>query len=221
MGTSEKYFQELTEKELIQIHLNASNPSFTKDFAVISTLATLLGEVRHAFNYEKSKNILPLIGMTTILDQLGNCYSSSRRPIFPNPKSSGIKKALYYFANLQQNDKKLEIIYALRNGITHNSSFISTNKNGIEKGKNYIFHYDNNQTKLIINSAEEWDSELSNINSRTITLINPSLLLILIENCVVQANDDNEQNKLTIDLIKGKEELIHSFLHWLPNKNVR
>ncbi|MFV8269339.1 hypothetical protein ACNQGP_05305 [Flavobacterium sp. GT2N3] len=216
MRNFDKRLQDLTDNEIIDIHLNAYHETTTIDFRVISTLSRLNREVRHAISFENSKYILPLIGMTTILDQLGNCYSSSRRPLFPNPNSSGIKKALYYFGNFDDDDKILETVYALRNGITHNASFISRNKYGIEKGKNYIFHYDNEQTDLLISSEEEWNGELSNINNKTITLLNPALLLNLIESCIKQADDDNKQSFLSIDLPEGKKELIHSYLHWLP-----
>lgn len=207
----EQHFEDLPADALTILHLNADAPCVTKDYAVISTLAVTLREVRSALNNSYSKNILPIMGTVAIIEQLGEAYIRNDMPAYPDPNHSPFKKALYYFNNHGPNDDLTKALYGLRNGIVHNASFYSVGRGA---QPSYIFTYDDKSTDAITPSTIPWDGSFNNIQHDFFTTVNPQALLNVVESCISTVKQLNKAGALQIALAGGKNELIFRYLKW-------
>ncbi|MDB9467197.1 hypothetical protein [Dolichospermum circinale] len=129
---SHKKLSELTDSEIINIHLSIFTKTFTKDFELISTLKTLEEEMRQSSGLDKFKSFLPFLAAFAILDQIGGCYkcykNSEEKENHANTKNySSIQKALYYFGDIED-EQRLNEIRIFRNGIIHDASLFFSEK---------------------------------------------------------------------------------------------
>lgn len=211
---SQQYFQDLDEQSIINIHLTEESVT-TIDFAIASTLAVTEREVRSAIQNLRSRNIIPIMGISAIIEQLGTAYIRTDVPIYPSARDINFKKGLYYFADIDPNDPISDALYGLRNGIVHNASFYSRGQGPNQS--NYNFVYSHEQTEMLIPATTPWDGTFpQTISLDTFTSINPKRLLNMVERAIRTAEQANEDGNLEIILEGGKHELIFRYLKWRP-----
>ncbi|MDQ1140113.1 hypothetical protein [Pedobacter agri] len=212
----EIHFSSVNQEELVYLHLHASEQRITKDYAVISTLAVTNREVRSAISNLYSKNILPIMGMVAIIEQLGEAYSRSDLPAYPENGHSSFKKALYYFGGQDADNEFTKTLYGLRNGILHNASFFSPSKGN---QSNYIFTYNHDAQNVLTPPSIPWDGDFNNIEEGHFTEINPQKLLDLTQKCIEEAGNANTNGYLNITLRGGMNELIFRYFKWVKNED--
>lgn len=210
-----KELAELYENEISSIHLDATSisPIKLKSHLARSTMSFAMEEIRAALQSDRTKSIIPLIGMVAILEQLGNCYSDVGIES-PNLEN-GIKRALYYFGNFEPTDKTIKLLYAFRNGLVHDLSLLSKNpKDGTE---NYVFGYDYELPELFRSATEDWNGNMDDIDhDKNTTSINPTELLKLVTRCVNKANEAKKAGTLEIRLAGGAKEILSRYIRIIP-----
>ena len=82
-----------------------------------------------------------MLGALSTLDQYGQCYKPDPPvlPAFPTNKS-GVIKAAHNYLGIPCGSKDSDALYALRNGLMHQSSLISVGQGN--KPKHYWFTID-------------------------------------------------------------------------------
>ena len=206
-----KRIDELTFEEMAFVHLSTSNsPIFVKNYQLRSTLSFIYQNICHALVNDASKQLMPYLSLCAILDQLGICYDRIDRtkPRFDN----GIKRALVNFAELEQNDKLINVLYALRNGLLHNLSLTSFDK---FKNKFYKFRY-NNEIEHVYQDAEmEWNGNYETLDidpEKYTTHINVEKLQALVFGAIDKANDLNQNSLLELRLEGGLRQLYFDYV---------
>ena len=175
------------------------------------TVSHLLAEMKHARNYEYGGKLLPLLGALSAIDQFGDCYNLANSTLPPDYQSkSGIVKASHDFLNILINTQDSDALYALRNGLMHQSSLISKGKNGSQK--NYWFEIDNTIKNLFIHARSAWDGKFDTRSETNKTIVNPSKVLELAINLTSILKELLEQGKLQLRLAKGLEELLTTYV---------
>jgi hypothetical protein len=207
-----KRFYDLTEQEVVLIHLAGAECS-TSDCRVLSSLARIEIEARHAINYDKSKVFLPLLAAFAILDQVGGCYRDSSKAQVLNEKASGVKKALYYFFGFGDNDDSVKTLYALRNGVLHDASLISHAANGVD---HYWFRFDTEMEEIVKVAPEPWSGDFKDWSDKNLSLVNPVALINHISDMLTHLNRLNEAGNLELVLPGGCTELCARFLYTVP-----
>jgi hypothetical protein len=205
-----KYPDELTAQELSFIHLDTSYGTyFLKDCKTRSMLSFLTEGIQMAMVNDRAKNIMPIMSLMSILDQLGICYNNTAKsePRFGN----GIKRALYYFGDINEDDKIIKVLYALRNGLLHNISLVSKNPN--DERENYYFRYNSNIEGVFESAEIAWTGDFSHLDmDKNVTLISTKNLQGLVNKCLATARQLNIENKLQIRLSGQLRELFYCYL---------
>ncbi|MAF75993.1 MAG: hypothetical protein CMF17_09095 [Idiomarinaceae bacterium] len=135
-----KPFTDLSLKELAFVHLNCHRDWLrVKGGTLCSNLSLVIREIRHAKFQTYSRSFLPVAAAFTVLDQIGFCYSRSDIPVFSNSNASPIRKSLYYFGGLGDNDRDTKALYAIRNSFLHTSSLLSTAIRSNQPSYNFVF----------------------------------------------------------------------------------
>ena len=177
-----KVLNELSLKELAFVHLNGNDWSKIKGGLLHSVLPIVIREIRHAKFQRYSQNFLPLAAAFTVLDQLGFCYSRNDMSAYSSQNASSIKKALYYFCGFGDNDENTKALYALRNSFLHTSSLLSKGERDNQPNYNFIF---NRKSEVMIKRADVvWDGDFDNLNPNMSTIVNPNLIIDMVENAV-------------------------------------
>jgi len=208
----EKEVQELTLEEMIFIHLaDSDSPIIVKDLYLKSTLSFLKRNIQHSLNNDHGKDIIPYIGLCTILDQLGTCYNikNAQEPRF---NSNGIKRCLVYFGEFNENDKLIDVLFALRNGLLHKASLTSHDQ---YKNKYYHFRWDNDITEIFKEAEKEWNGNydlLDQPGEQYLTLINVDLLKKLVYRCMDKAAKLNQNSLIELRLAGGKRQLYYDYI---------
>ena len=202
---------ELNTQQMIFIHLQETSVPITLKHCVIrSTLSFICENVSHGMCFDKSKSLMPIISMCSILDQLGVCYN---RIDIPEPRfQNGIKRALYYFGEFDENNVIIDIIYALRNGLTHNVSLTSYDK---FKRKYYHFRYDKEIESIYKLPELEWNGNYETLDTgreKFTTLINVENFESLVFACVRKAEELNQDNQLELRLSGGIKQLFFDYM---------
>lgn len=203
--------EELNHQQMIFIHLQPTSvPLILKHCVVRSTLSFICENVNHGLCFDRSRSLMPIISLCSILDQIGVCYN--RKDMSEPRFSNGIKRALYYFGEFNEDDVIIDIIYALRNGLTHNVSLTSYDK---YKGKYYHFRYDKDIDSVYKLPEIEWDGNYDTLDTgreKFTTLINVKKLQSLVFNCIRKAEGLNEENQLTLRLYGGLKQLFFDYM---------
>ena len=209
-----KYPDNLTSQELSSIHLDTSYRTYLlKECKTRSMLSFIIEGIQMAMVHDRAKNIMPVMALMSVLDQLGICYNNTEKdePKFKN----GIKRALYYFGDIDEDDDIIKVLYALRNGLLHNISLIS--KNQYETNENYYFRYNKDIAGVFENAEISWTGDYSNLDmDKNATLINTKNLKLLVDKCLHRASGLNNANKLHVRLAGGLEELFYCYLRTIP-----
>jgi len=214
----DKVIKELTFNELAFVHLNARDYNDIKHGQIQSVLPLVIGEIRHAKFYRYSQNFLPLASAFTVLDQLGFCYSRSDIPTYSDINASSIKKSLYYFCGFSENDRDTKTLYALRNSFLHTASCLS--KAERPNQPNHSFVFDKNSDDLIKYPDIPWDGDFNNLNNSMSTIVNPVMLVDLIEASVANALKYLYDGSLVVSCDSGKAEFYYRFLKFYSEKNL-
>ncbi|MBI2284508.1 MAG: hypothetical protein HYU71_12420 [Bacteroidetes bacterium] len=151
-------------------------------------------------------NWIGAIGYITILDQIGKCYRPTYKEIIKDTKISPIKKALFYFANL--NEKEVDAIYALRNAFHHDFSLLNLDEN--KKRAKYIHHFQVNAhpTEYIVKlPLTQWDGDINNRNNGNATYVNLQALGDLVENVYAKLLTLESNGEIVLELAGGEAEL--------------
>lgn len=212
----EKKLNELALKELAFVHLNGRNYSDIKYGQIYSVLPLVIREIRHAKFNKYSQNFLPIAAAFTILDQIGFCYSRNDMSIYSDANASSIKKSLYYFCGLSENDKDTKALYALRNSILHTASCLS--KSDRKNQPNHRFVLDKDSADLVKYPEVEWDGDFENLDGNMSTIINPTMLVDLIEKSVGNALKCLYDDNLNVFCIGGGAEFYYRFLSFRLGK---
>lgn len=212
----EKLIDELTIEEMSFIHLNTSySPISVRNGLLRSTLSFTHQNIQHALHNENSKHLMPYIALCSILDQLGICYDrkDKRQPRFKN----GLKRCLVNFGELNENDKMIDVLYSLRNGLLHNISLVSYD---YTKKKYYRFQYSKDINTVYQNSQVDWDGNyttLDNSGDKCNTLINIEKFKDLVFSCVDKAEELNQQSLLELRLPGGARQLFYDYIRGIKN----
>ena len=208
-----KYTDELTLNELIFVHLDLFTGGIgVKDRILRSTLSFIMENIEHGFALDKSKILMPLLSCLSVLDQLGICYERTdiKAPKFEN----GIKRALYYFGELQEDDPMINTLYALRNGLLHNVSLVSIDK---FKNNHYHFRYDYEIDVIYEQAQIKWDGDFNKLdgtNGEYTTAVSPDKIRKLVKICIYRAAELNMESKLKLILKQGIKELYFSYIRY-------
>jgi len=187
----DKTFANLSDLDILTLHLSRFNTILLKDVVVQSTLNVVISEARSSLFRRNTKNILPLLGCFAALDQL-SCYYDIQSQL-PKNYTDGILASLYSFTNPRINLKDIDTLYALRNGLVHNASLVC-----VHNKKWYCFRYSKESDQIVVYPETEWDGKLSSLSIDKITLINPEKLLKTTEECISIAKDLLDAKRLSI-----------------------
>lgn len=207
----EKYINELTVEEMSFIHLDTSySPIILKNSKLRSTLSFAYQNIQHALHNENSKQLMPYISLCSILDQLGICYDrkDKNQPKFKN----GLKRCLVNFGELNENDKTIDVLYALRNGLLHNISLVSFDSH---KQKYYRFRYSKDIKTVYQDPEIDWDGDYATLDSmgdKCTTLINVEKFKDLVYACRDKAEELNQQSLLELRLPGGSRQLFYDYI---------
>lgn len=213
-----KEITELKQKELIEIFLSEKNSPFQLKYHLLRTTFSILMEsIKKNFEVNQTKDILPIIGMFSVLDILGSSFSIQGNNL---SERVPIKRCLIYFTKRSfVSYQDIEAIYALRNSLVHNSSLISVPKANSQN--HYYFRYDCNSEKLVTPAKVEWDGEYKTLDTgseKYITKINTKLLFLTIQSCVQKIKDLSDNNQIRINYSKGKREFFYRYFRMIKNK---
>lgn len=208
---ADKNIDELSIEEMIFVHLSTRNtPISVKNAHLRSTLSFMNENITIGLSLQYSKQLMPYLSMCAILDQLGICYNRKDKgePRFGN----GIKRCLYYFGDLAENDELINILYALRNGLLHNISLTSFD---LPKNKYYIFQFDDTIPNTYQKSTLEWDGDYGKLDSQPekyTTFINRNKFKELVQGCIRKADELNQNSLLELRLTGGKKQLFYDYI---------
>ncbi|PPK95440.1 hypothetical protein LY01_01027 [Nonlabens xylanidelens] len=219
MNHPTKHITELSEQEIIELHLDRYSMSYQLiDCQIRSTLSFLYEAIQHTTHNTRTKNLVPIMAILSALDQLGICYN---RTDLSTNFTNGIKRCLILLAEKESDDNILKILPALRNGLIHNVSLVSKAK--YENQPNFIFRYSNDEDdidEVYQESSRVWDGNFSTLSNNGrehyTTLINIEKLKELFDNCLIKAVELNRNNLLRIRLNGGMEELFYNYLRTVP-----
>jgi hypothetical protein len=207
----DKNVDDLSFEEMAFVHLSTSySPILVKNAFLRSTLSFTYQNIQHSLSYEYSKQLIPYLSLCAILDQLGICYN--RKDKIETKFKNGIKRCLVYFGEVDEDDELINTLYALRNGLLHNLSLTSIDKN---KNNHYIFQYNNEIDNVYKKAVEKWDGNYetlaSNIDKYT-TLINVGKFKDLVYKCIQKAEDLNQNSMLELRLNGGVRQLFYDYI---------
>lgn len=210
----DKNTHELSFEEMAFVHLSLQS-ILTKDKHLKSTLMFIYENINHALHIDHAKQLMPYLSLCAILDQLGICYNNKDKtePKFKN----GLKRCLYHFANIDENDEIIDTLYAFRNGLLHNISLTSYDTHN---KKHYIFTF-NNKIEAVYQKAESiWlDGNYADLDGnfkKYVTHINTKKFTDLVYNCIKCAEKLNEESKLELRLSGGVIQLYFDYIRSLP-----
>ncbi|MBB1438962.1 hypothetical protein H5202_09800 [Shewanella sp. SG41-4] len=212
----EKQLNELTLEELAFVHLNGRSFNDIKHGQICSVLPLVIGEIRHVKFNMYSQNFLPVAAAFTVLDQLGFCYSRSDMPTYSDENASSIKKSLYYFCDFSKNDNDTKTLYALRNSFLHTASCLSKSERGNQPNHSFVF--DKDSTELIKYPETQWNGDFHNLDESMSTIINPTMLVDLIEAAIERALKCLYEGSLDVSCESGAE-FYYRFLKFHPQKS--
>lgn len=206
-----KKIDELTEQEMAFIHLSTSYGNVpVKKYLLRSTLSYLHQNINHCLHYDYSKQIIPYIGLCSMLEQLGTSYDIKGIP--PPKYDNNLKRALVLFGGITEGDTLIGAIYAFRNGLLHNASLTSYDrKNNIH----YHFKYDYGIQSIYQKSSKEWDGNYETFDESIdeyTSLINVELFKNFVYNCVNKAAELNQQGQLIVRLGGGVRQLFFDYI---------
>lgn len=210
----DKNIDELSFEEMAFIHLSTSySPIRVKNGILRSTLSFIYQNIQQSLSFEYSKQLMPYLSMCAILDQLGICYNRKDRdePRFEN----GIKRCLFYFGEVDEDDELINTLYALRNGLIHNVSLTSIDKH---KNNHYIFRYNKEIENVYQKSEEKWDGNYETLDGsrdKYTTHINVEKFRDLVYKCIQKADDLNQNSLLELRLSGGVKQLYFDYIRGL------
>lgn len=207
----EKEITELKQKELIEIFLSKQKDPFQLKYHELRTTFSILMEsITETFKKRNTKDILPVMGMFSVLDILGSAFSLKGNDL---SETVPIKRCLTFFTDSKLiSRKEIEALYALRNSLVHNSSLISIPLYGSQN--HYFFRYDNNIDKLISHPENEWDGKYETLDTgseKYTTKINTKLFLELINSCVKKIKTLSSEGGISMNYNKGKREFFYRY----------
>ncbi|EOB4971215.1 hypothetical protein ACHELQ_001969 [Vibrio fluvialis] len=205
-----KRLEQLSLEELAYAHLSDSNFTQTNHGLLISSLSTVLREIRHVKWQTYGNSFLPLSAAFTVLDQLGYCYENAELTKYGNQKASSIKKSLYYFCGFAENDTDTQTLVALRNSFLHTASGLS--KAQYPNQPNHMFVFDSEANDLITYPTHGWDGSFSTLNNAHATFVNQKKLIAMVEAAVEKARELLYEDKLVVSLPEGCPEFYYRFL---------
>nr|WP_320165783.1 hypothetical protein [uncultured Methylophaga sp.] len=206
-----KKLVELSDIEMAFAHLSHNSSGYQlKDGYLQSVLAMVLGEIRHTRFQLYSQNYVPVVAAFGAIEQVGFSYSRNDISEFSNPNASPLSKALYYFADFEENGPDLRAVYALRNSLLHCASIVSQAKHSNKPSYHFIF--DRELESLIKHAKDEWDGDIKTIRYDNATHINPVKLINLATTIRDKALDCINESTLVINLDYGAEEIFKRYL---------
>lgn len=203
----------LTEEEITFIHACADK-SILEDCIVISTLYRTYKEANHAAFNDHSNVFLPLMGGFAILDQIGECYKPKGMSLCRDPNYNGIKKALFYFGGYGENDEETKALYAFRNSIMHDCSFVSHSPR--DPTRNYWFRFQDDINGCVQLGSEPWNGDYSSCSDKNITLVSRTNFRTLVHNLIRDLSNLHSSNQLDITLSGGANAIRSRYLMRLP-----
>jgi|GEM_PF-2484468 len=209
-----KRWDELSDDEVIDIHINCYNIAELKDFLVMSSIRRMEAEAHRAVSYENSRIFLPAMACFSILDQIGKTYCRLDMPKYPEGGKmvSGIKKAAYYFLGCEANDLKTKTLYAFRNAVMHEASFANSDKNG----NHYWFRIHKEVDEAVKVAANKWDGEPGSQTDSNCSRINPKILVEVTSKALSDLASYLEKGTLKMDHPEGVEGIKANYLLRLP-----
>ncbi|MCR9705758.1 hypothetical protein, partial [Vibrio cholerae] len=211
----EKTLGELNLFELAHIHVNSGVHTSLKSGYMISSLNTVIDEIRHVKYQAYSSAFLPVSAAFTVLDQLGFCYINKNLAKYSDANASSIKKSLYYFCGFGMNDKDSKTLYALRNSFIHSASGVS--KALRSNQPNHYFVFDKSNPNLITYPTESWDGNFSNLKMKHATIVNQKMLVDLAESAVDKVKEALYNDALQVELEGAECEFYYRFLKHIEN----
>lgn len=209
-----KNLNQLTLTELADIHLSKfDHRKQLKDGWIQSGMGLLAVDMSQSLPRVDTGFFSPLYSAFSLLDQIGEIYSDTRKGTV-NPEASGIKKALFYFCNQTFNDDVTQALYGLRNSLMHNGSLIYRGRfeKGAWKGPFHWFAWDKTLTDPLQLPATPWDGILDNLKHENRTKINVSAICSIALQAIDNARLALDAGKLGITIGEGEQELYYRYL---------
>ena len=137
--------------------------------------------------------------------------------MYPHSNAGGIKKALYYFGGRQANDAESKALYAFRNGLMHDCSFVSHDKR--DSNVHYWFRFCESIADYVQVATVPWDGNPSSRADNNLTLVSPTKLRLLVEIMIREMNDLFHRGELQVTLAGGTAAIANNYLLRRPRRN--
>ena len=201
---SSKQLHELTIEELAYVHLNRTH-AFThlNNQKLSSSLYDFLETAQASANNSRTRIYTPMLACFAVLDQIGGAY---RRKSMTSQYQNGIKVALDLFGTYSK--EEIEHLTTLRNGIYHDGSLLSKNRNG---KTNVTFRLSSSASKTITMPEKAWDGFYHDSLTEYTSKINVRLLKNDVEQIVKNRMDHLLNGELVFN-ISDCREFFYKFL---------
>lgn len=202
---------DLSDDDIIWIHLNARPVISCSDYALLSTLGGTLEEKRAAAARDRSNVIVPTLATFAVIDQIGSTYERPSRPVVEGQGVNAIKRCLHHFTPFQYHNDEVKALNAFRNAMMHDASLVDRGPNG--KGPFHRFSFCRDLETLIRLPANAWDGQWGRA---PLTLINRERLHQLADEIVASLRQSFLDGDLTcrIDI----PALFDKYILKLPNR---
>ena len=201
---SNKSYSDLSIQELAYIYLNVNwNHTTLKDKRISTSLYDLVENTRASYNNNRTRVYTPLLGSFILLDQLGSIFSD---PSNPSPNGIDIILRLYGY-----DEKTIQYLIALRNGLMHDGSLISLARPDRPKQYNTIFRLDPSLERTVNFAAVDWDGVFQESLNQYISTINSKKFFDEVLDIISLCKDALLTNSLSLK-ITDKNEFFHKFL---------
>jgi hypothetical protein len=212
-----KTLQELTLQELASIHLDTyGNPQTLADGHIQSGMGYLITEIQQSLPRVYTGFFSPLYGAFALLDQIGEIYTNSEKEVCSNSYASGIKKALYYFADMELDSGEMLALYGLRNSLMHDGSLLFRGRFNEQQsrwtGPFHKYQWNKELGVAVALPDIPWDGNLNSIGVENTTMINVREICNLAIQSVQAARDVMNRGHLGISLHDGEIELYYRYL---------
>lgn len=197
---------DLSIDQLMEIHLSHIRVSFTKDFAVHSSLHSLEMNMIHSKTLKNLHPFAPVLCAFAILDQLGTTYKVKNNN---SRLTNGIKRSITFFSKEPLSTEQINSLVSFRNGAVHNGSFASYDKyNKIHS----IFRFNDNIDSVIKLPDRPWNGSGDDMGENVCTYINKKMFIKLTIDILSKVRYLFQKNNIYTEL--DNESFIHRFILW-------
>ena len=205
---------QLNDKEVMELHLYGLHPYEILDFVMQSTLHETEMTMRLSRGSAYQRRYAPLLCGFAILDQIGGCYSDLSKT--PPTGQKGIRHALHFFGKYSYESSESQYLYALRNGLVHDASFVDCDKKGVWR----VFRLNWELPEEIVLPKKPWNGDYNQITFEKITWINPRKFTDSISDMLINIKKILENTPCKLNMLMSKEEMLSKYFDVIPIDHV-